>query len=104
NSSSGRLAASGIPGEPPPDPTSTTGPSPRSAVAARAPCRSVSFASTSFRIAVRPGVARSAASQRSRRSSDRTNDDEPVGLVALARRLDVFALLQVHVDDLPLDG
>jgi hypothetical protein len=45
-SRSGRVAASGIPGEPPPEPTSTTGPSPRSAAAAKAPWRSVSRASS----------------------------------------------------------
>ena len=64
--------------------------------------RSAGRASATSRIAVRPGVSTTAASQRSRidplsRSiggSPRKDDDEPVRLAALARRLDLGIVLQ----------
>src|SRR5581483_5003055 len=57
-SRSGSACASGIPGEPPPEPTSTMGPSkPRTRSSARsASSTSISRASASFRSAVSPGV------------------------------------------------
>src|SRR6266542_2171263 len=101
NSFSRNAWASGMPGAPPPEPTSTTGsPSPRtSSRPRRESSSSTRLASETSAIAVRPGVATTAASQR----SSGADDDVPVRLRALARRLDPVELLQAHVDDLPLD-
>src|SRR5262245_1083831 len=102
-------AASGIPGVPPPLPTSTTGPSTRrtSSTPARASSSNTRLASAGARRAVSPGASSTASSQRSR-SLDvdvaRVDDDEAVGLGAFARRLDLRIVLQLLVHDLPLDG
>ena len=94
--------ASGIPGTPPPEPTSTIGPSkPRTSSTPRSESsRSTPRASSRSRSAVRPGVATTARSQ----SSSRGDDNEPVGLGALAARLDALEFLQAEVHDLPLDS
>ena len=70
-SRSAKDAARGIPGVPPPEPTSTIGPSSRSTSGRprSASSRRARRASSGSRSAVRPGVARSAVSQRSRRSA-----------------------------------
>src|SRR5581483_5944317 len=125
-SRSGSACASGIPGEPPPEPTSTMGPSkPRTRSSARsASSTSISRASASFRSAVSPGVARTAESQSRSDSSAvadpwrgsggtgrfpqlvtsaRDDDDVAVGLRALGASLDAGALLQREMHDLALD-
>ena len=87
----------GCPGVPPPEPTSTIGPSraATSGTPASASSSSMRRASAGSRIAVRPGVATTAASQRSRsrvasagsvRDVPRDHDDVAVRLGALARR------------------
>src|SRR6202008_4320573 len=59
---------------------------------------------------VAPGAVTTASSQRSRTSlgtsagdGARHNDDEAIGLRALARSLHLWIVLQRFVDDLPLD-
>src|SRR5207248_3767918 len=98
---SGSACASGIPGEPPPEPTSTIGPSkPRTRSSARsASSTSIARASASFRSAVSPGVARTAESQ----SAGWDDDDVAVGLRALGASLDAGTLLQREMHDLALD-
>src|SRR5205814_8787298 len=102
---SGRAAASGIPGAPPPEPTSTIGPSNRltTSSASRLSLTCTRQASARSRIEVRPGVSRRASNQRPSRSSTRLDHDEPVRLGALARRRHAGIFLQPEVDDLPLD-
>ena len=70
---SGSEAASGMPGVPPPDPTSTIGPSRRetSSTPASASSSRTRRASSGSRSPVRPGVATTAASHRSRSSLSR---------------------------------
>src|SRR5438105_2894710 len=59
----------------------------------------ITRASRSSWIAVRPGVATTARSQ-----SSRKDDDVPIGLGSLGRRLDAVELLQPQMHDLALDG
>src|SRR5688500_17611113 len=97
-----------MPGVPPPEPTSTIDPSnPRtSSTPASASSNSTRLASTGSFSAVSPGVATTAASQRSSRSDSevpREDHDEPIRLRPLARRLDLGIVLELLVDDLPLD-
>src|SRR5256885_13584764 len=103
-SRSGSATASGIPGAPPPEPTSTTGPSYSDTTSnpRRESSRSTCRASSRSRSDVRPGVSTTARSQAS--SVNRRDDDVAVRLGALARRLDAVELLQPQVHDLPLDG
>ena len=100
----GSACASGIPGAPPPEPTSTTGsPSPSSRGTARSESStSTRRASSGSRSAVRPGVSRTAWSQSV--ATGRRDDDAAVGLVTLAVRLDAVRVLQVQMHDLPLGG
>src|SRR5262249_46449316 len=99
-SRSGRATASGIPGEPPPEPTSTTAPSyrSRSGAARSASSSNISRAWSRSASAVSPGVATTALSQ-----SLRNDDDVAVRLHAFGSRPDAGDVLQVHVDDLALD-
>src|SRR5580765_3247299 len=85
-----------MPGAPPPEPTSTIGPSkPETTSAPRSESSSSTRrASATSSIAVSPGVATSAASQRSRNGDD---DDVPIRLGPLARRLDPVELLEAYV-------
>ena len=78
-SRSGQRAARGIPGVPPPEPTSTIAPSRRARARARASESSsrARRASTGSRSAVSPGVARTPASQRSSRSDAGTAGSLP---------------------------
>ena len=106
-SRSGRDAASGIPGAPPPEPTSTIGPSkPRtSSSAAQRVLEQHAPRLVGSRIAVRPGRRRRRVEPalEPRRVTSADDDDVAVRLVALARRLDARRLLQAQVDDLALD-
>src|SRR6478736_3045764 len=101
-SRSGSDAASGIPGTPPPEPTSTIDPAnacTRSRPRSESSSSAVRASSTSL-IAVRPGVSTSALIQS---SSNRMNDDVAVGLGALARRLHAVELLQAQMHHLAFD-
>src|ERR671924_1680399 len=125
-SRSGSEAASGIPGAPPPEPTSTIGPSSCSTTGTprRLSSSSTRRASAGSFSEVRPGVSRTPAIQRCRRSSasadrwkgsgetgrfrrllgtSREDDDEAIGLGPLARRLNAVGVLELEMDDLPLD-
>src|SRR2546423_324945 len=83
----------GIPGEPPPEPTSTIGPSSArtTSVARSASSSSIARAFASSRSAVSPGVATTARSQ-----SDRKDDDVAIRLRPLGRGLDALELLQLQ--------
>src|SRR5262249_28274049 len=89
-------------GTPPPDPTSTIGPSKRDTTSTpRSESSSSALrASSASPMAVRPGVATSARIQS---SSNGPDDDEAVRLGALARRLDAVGLLQAETPALALD-
>ena len=98
-SRSGNAAASGIPGEPPPEPTSTIGPSYSATIASTSSDRSTCSrqAVSGWSIAVRPGVATSSSTQRRRRSSAwrlGSNDDVAVRLGARALGGDAAKVLQ----------
>src|SRR5207344_1368091 len=109
---SGRAAARGMPGLPPPDPTSTIGPGSvrTSGTARKASSRRARRASSMPSHPVAPGDSSTASSQRSKRSAVTSarevtgkHDDEAVGLGALARGLDFRIVLERLVDDLALD-
>src|SRR5262249_22563084 len=89
----------GMPGTPPPEPTSTIGPScePTSGTARRESSSSTRRAASRSR-AVRPGVATTARSQ----SSSELDDDVAIGLLAFARGADAVVVLQPLVDEAPL--
>ena len=96
NSRVGISTARGRPGEPPPEPTSTTGPSkrPTSRAALSASSSRTRRAATASSNAVAPGADTTSSSQRSRTPSAtsagedaREDDDEAVRLGSLARRL-----------------
>src|SRR5205823_10064533 len=103
--------AGGMPGEPPPEPTSTIGPSSSrtSSTARSASSSSIARAAAGSRIAVRPGVSTTASSQpRSAslnpvRSRLRQDDDVAVRLQPLGGGLHALELLDLQVHDLPLD-
>src|SRR5205809_1141427 len=101
-SRSGSATARGIPGAPPPLPTSTIVPLRRDTSSAprSESSRSTRRASPTSRIAVSPGVATTPRSH----SSSREDDDEPIRLGSLARGLHAAALLEELVHDLALDG
>src|SRR5262249_10710056 len=101
NSCSGRARASGIPGAPPPEPTSTTGPShaPTSSAARKESSSSTRRAASRSR-AVSPGVATTARSQ----SSSELDDDVAIGLLAFAHRAHALVVLQPLVDEPALRG
>src|SRR6266566_58625 len=101
----GRAAASGMPGAPPPEPTSTIGPTKRRTTsrALRLSSTCTRRASSRSRIEVKPGVARRTSSQRSSRSSTRRDHDEPVRLGPLAGGHHAGIVLQPQVHDLPLN-
>src|SRR5262249_33160663 len=88
-----------MPGEPPPEPMSTTAPSYRSTSgsARSASSSSISRAWSRSPRAVSPGVATTALSQ-----SLRNDDDVAVRLPALGGRSDSRDFLQTQVDDLAL--
>src|SRR4051794_19152654 len=98
---SGSASASGIPGAPPPEPTSTIDPgSARTSSSARSESSTSSLRMASrSRSAVSPGIASRPSIQR----SSGEDDDIAVRLRTLARRLDALELLQAQVDDLALD-
>src|SRR5262249_11513416 len=101
-SRSGSDTASGMPGRPPPDPTSTIGPSKHDTTPTprnESPSSARRASSTSS-MAVSPGVATRAASQS---SSNGPDDDEAGRLGALASRRDAGELLEAEVHDLALD-
>src|SRR5262249_46543809 len=97
----GNASASGMPGTPPPEPTSTICPS---FASTRSSARSESSSSTAraspSERAVSPGVSTTARSQASRND----DDDVAIGLVPLARRLDAVVVLEPLVDEPTLAG
>src|SRR5919198_3968076 len=99
----GRAAANGIPGAPPPEPTSTIGPSKPATMSAarRLSSSSIPLGSPAD---VSPGVATTASSQRSSRGSLRGDDDVAIGLRALAACGHTREVLQPFVYDFPLHG
>src|SRR5579884_4114508 len=100
-SRSGSETASGMPGEPVPEPTSTIAPSNRSTsgTARSASSRRIRRASYNERSAVSPRSATTASSQ----LSSRLDDDVAVRLRALGERLDAVVVGEAQVHDLPLD-
>src|SRR5450759_5236119 len=112
---SGKAAARGIPGAPPPEPTSATGPSKRatSAVACRLSATCSRLACSGSRIEVSPGVPSRASSQRPSRGSSagsssggicRQYDHVAAGVVSLARRGHSRVVLQTLVYEPALIG
>src|SRR5262249_34688216 len=100
-SRSGNASASGMPGTPPPEPTSTIGPSfSRTSSSARRESSSRTARAASSGSAVRPGASTTARSQASRNE----DDDVAIGLVPLAGRLDAVIVLEPFVDEPPLAG
>src|SRR4051812_44951488 len=107
-SRSGKAAASGIPGAPPPDPTSTMEPSDpaTTSAAARLSTTCWRYAAWGSVIPVSPGASSSSSSHTASRGSLlgwKRDDDVAIRLGPLAARLEA-ELLQVDVNDLPLDG